>query len=641
MSTPAKSWLVFLVCFSPCLFGQPQSPQPGMFTAEEINMTECSFDREAEAVILLDEARADYDEDYRLIIKRRKRIKILNQQGVDRANIIIPFYSRGNFELITHIEARTYNPLDNYSLNFSQLEKKSVFTEKRDNYYSLVKFAMPGARPGSILEFSYESIMKSYGGLDEWMFQNDLPTIRSSFLLQVLPTAEFTYQVQKKNEYPIDIKPMPDQGRIYFEMDNLPALRFEPYMDAARDYVQKVSFQLSGVLNRFGSKLQVNTTWKSLAYDLMTDKEFGSQLDKDLKAGEVKLLAAAEKTPSGKIKAVYNYVRKHFAWNGYDGKYALDGLKTVWDRKKGSAGELNLLMINLLNTAGVDVFPVLVAERDFGKVDTTYPFVDRFNKVVALAYDAQKIFILDATQQNCPFSLIPYPLLNTVGFLVDKKKPGFVRISSSAKAYYNRVRISGSLTKEGVLEAVVPIESIDYAKQLKTDDIKKDRQLFISNYFEKPAEGLTVDSFNIYGLDPDSSILRQELKIKRTYNESGGFIFLNYNMFLGLGKNPFTSSIRFTNINFGYPETTDYEAEIRLPPGAGTDELPENKVLLNQSFGIRLSREIRNQDGIIHIKIIFNQTTTLVTAEHYNALKEFYKEMVDLLNEPVVIKLAD
>ena len=121
------------------------------------------------------------------------------------------------------------------------------------------------------------------------------------------------------------------------------------------------------------------------------------------------------------MKIIYEYVKKNIAWNGYDGKYAPDGLKAVWERKKGSAGEINLLLVNLLKSAGIEAYPVLAAERDFGKVDTTYPFIDRFNKTIAFAIADGKQYLLDATQENCPPGLTPYSLLNTLVFLLIKR----------------------------------------------------------------------------------------------------------------------------------------------------------------------------------------------------------------------------
>ncbi len=90
---------------------------------------------------------------------------------------------------------------------------------------------------------------------------------------------------------------------------------------------------------------------------------------------------------------------------------------------------MNLLLVNLLKTVGIECYPVLAAERDFGRIDTTYPFLDRFNKTIAFAIADNKQFLLDASQENCPAGLTHYPLLNTTGFLVDKKIFNLIRIN--------------------------------------------------------------------------------------------------------------------------------------------------------------------------------------------------------------------
>ena len=49
-------------------------PAFGNFSKEEISVKQCSFDPEADAIILLDKAVANYDDDQRLIIEIRVRI---------------------------------------------------------------------------------------------------------------------------------------------------------------------------------------------------------------------------------------------------------------------------------------------------------------------------------------------------------------------------------------------------------------------------------------------------------------------------------------------------------------------------------------------------------------------------------------
>ena len=633
---PSAVLFTFLIGFGAS--AQMDFPEFGKFTAEEIALKQCPFDPEAEAIILLDKAVVNYDDDYHMITERRVRIKILSEKGIDRANIIIPFYHKDNFEYIGKVVAYTFNYDASGRQSTFTVDKNSIYNEKRNNYYSLKKFALPAVKAGSIIEYHYVSTMKHYGGLDEWKFQSDLPTIQSSYLVQVLPRAEFAYTVQKTSVLGIQIKNMPDQGRVYFEMNNIPALRIEPFMDAQRDYIQKVIFQLSGYVSVSGSKLNVNSTWRSLAYELMTDKQFGAQLDKDLKIDEIKAFTLPGSSEQGKLKAIYEFVKKNITWNGYDGKFAPDGLKAVWERKKGSAGEINLLLINLLNTAHIEVYPVLAAERDFGKIDTTYPYIERFNKTVAFAIADGRQYILDATQENCPAGLTPFPLLGTRAFLVDKKIFNIIKISSGSSSYKNAVTIRGTMDKNALITADATVKSHDYARQIRLDAVKSDKRRFINENFEQPYEGLAIDSFLVVPPENDSLPLEQFIRYKQQLNESGGFIVLNANLFTGLEKNPFFSSVRFTNVNFGFPYNVVVEEKIKLPEGAKVD-LPEDKFLISKDNNMQAVRQATFEGGELKVLIRFVQTTTLVTANAYNEMKGFYKSMTDMLNEPIVLKL--
>jgi hypothetical protein len=75
---------------------------------------------------------------------------------------------------------------------------------------------MPAVKVGSIIEYHYVSIMKDYRGLDEWLFQSDLPTIQSSYLLGFCQGSEFTYTIQKKPSSFIIAKPIPSDGKSLF-----------------------------------------------------------------------------------------------------------------------------------------------------------------------------------------------------------------------------------------------------------------------------------------------------------------------------------------------------------------------------------------------------------------------------------------
>lgn len=630
-------------------FSQSHFPPTGEFTSEEINMKECPFDKDANAVILFDDATTNYDDNYELITTRRIRIKILNNNGVDEGTIRIPFRSGDNFEFIRNITGVTYTPNENGILFRYELDKKTIFTEKNNEYFSTIKFAMPNVKAGSIIEYQYESVKKHYGGLKNWEFQSYLPTIKSCFLLTIIPNAEFTYLVQKKKIYPIVIRPMPETGQVYFEMSNIPGLKEEPFMDAPKDYLQRVEFQFSGYTtvesSGYGtnsSKEEVNTTWKQLAGDLFYDKDFGGVLKKNLSPiDDVKNLVAKKTTETDKLIAIYNYVRSNFTSNEFYGVYASDGLKSVWDNRKGDASEINFILINLLQTFDIEAHPLLVAERDFGKVDTLYPLIDRFNKTVAYAVADGNTYILDATQKYCPAWITPFPLLNTYAFLVDTKKFKLFKIENNNETYRNDIIVEAKLDSKGMLSGKVEITSDDYAKQLLTEVIQDDEKKFIDNKYLKIIEGLGIDSFYCENLKDDTLSLIQHFLFKRDMNESGGFVLFDYNMFTGLEKNPFKKEERFTNIDFGFPYYTTMKEKILLPPNAKVDDLPKNKTLVTPDRHILLKRQMKVSDNYLEIDIDFQQMVTLVSNEDYDGLKEFYTAIIGMLNEPVTIKLGN
>jgi hypothetical protein len=633
--------ILFCLAIGRIAYSQSTAPLFGVFSNDEIHLTECDFDKNAGAVILLDWAESDYDDNYQLITHHRKRIKIFHQREADQGNISISFYSKDAFEYIDNIKGVTCN-IENGQIALSYLDNKSVFTEKEDNFYSNKKFAMPNVKPGSIIEYEYDSYMKHYGGLSHWIFQNEIPTVKSSYMLTIIPGAEFQYNVQKRSEYPIIIKPIPDAGKIYFEMNNIPGLKFEPYMDAVRDYLQKVEFQLSGYTTRNGGKTKYNQTWKDAAYELLDDKEFGGAIRKNLSIpADLKLAVASETNDSGKVAAVYNFVRKNFTCTSDYGKYAIDGLKKTWESHSGSAGEINLILVNMLQSFDLEVYPLLVAERDFGKIDTTYPFLDRFNKVVAYAKANGKTYILDATQTYTPPGLTPYPLLNTIAFIIDKKNFNLIRILSSRNSYSNNITVTGKIDNAGLLQGTAEIASTGYAKQLRTEKIKRDNKKFISETLQETGSEILVDNLVTEDLDDDNKPLIQKIDFHNEMNVSGGFIFLTGNLFMGLTKSPFTSETRFTNINFGYPYNIHVEAKIELPDKAKIDKLPESKHQVFGSESVVVDRQFKLENNTLFISINFRQTMTLVPHEQYGSLKAIYKQAIDLLNEAVLVKIAN
>lgn len=630
--------LLFLFSF---LFVQKsfsqQSQDIEKITPAQFAMTSCSFDKEANAVVIFDRATSNYDDDYRLVTNRRIRIKILKENGIEKGNVSIPFYSKDQFERLSRIGGVSITPGENQDPEWTHLENKSIYTRKINDIYSEVTFALPNVKVGTIIEYWYESTMEHYGGLQDWYFQHDIPVMQSTYHLYVVPNAVFSYVVKKSRNLDVSIDKDPATGRISFEMRNVPGLNGESFSPSYRNYLQRIDFQLSAIVNRYGGVQKFTNTWSDLNRELLNDKNFGGSLKKSL-AGSSAVQPAWKMapTPYEKMNAIFNFVRNTISWDHIESKYALTNLKNVLEKKKGNSGEINLLLVNLLRGADIDVYPLLVSERSHGKVDTTYSFLDQFNKVVACVdLDGIK-YILDATDQQTPVSMIPVDLLNTVGFLVDKKQSGFVKLVDPAKRKSFSVTVRSTIKSPEEIEGRASVALFDYARIGHAAKYRGDRSGY-QKEFLSTAPDMQVDSFTVHNLDTDSAGLVHDIVLRQTLNKSGNYYFLNYNFFTGFDKNPFVSDYRFTNIDFGSKYSCVLNCVFTLPENLKVESLPKNLRMVIPGDQLVAIRDIKKSGNQLLINLRIDINSPEFSADSYNVIKEFFMKLSDMLNEPVLL----
>ncbi len=623
-------------------FSQSVIPEYGTIVPEEIKMKQCAFDKEADAVILLDKAVSNYDDDKQLITKRRIKFKILKESGIGRGDVRISFYSEDEFEKIEDLEAYVLNENETGGIYKTIFDKKSIFTNKVNKLYSEIKMAMPEVKVGSIIEYQYTSIKKSFYGIRDWNFQIDIPTLISQYDLTILPGASFAYKIVKSKFLPIEMKNFKDDGRIIFEMKNIAGLRTEPFMDAADDYRQQIVFQLAEYRTYYGTREKVANTWAELAQELLRNEDFGKAIEKNIKGAD-ELITRVNALPDEhtKMTTIYSFVRKNFEWDHIYSYYANEGLKKIWDKKRGNAADINLLLINLLKEVKLEVYPILISERDHGRVDGSYPFIGQFSKVAALVVINGKRHILDATDPTAPIDMIPFDLLNTNAFIVAKKSSGVILLEDDSRTMKNFTGIQGEIDEEGIVNGRFSKISYDYSRHERLLYFRKhNKEKFISNYFQKDISNIKIDSIEINNESNDSVGLEQKFHFTVEMPASGEYRMVNLNLFGEMDKSPFVSDNRFTNINFGSQLLNTTTQVLQIPASMKPDVIPKNINLVMPDNSISLSRVVAYEEATNTFTIRFKWQIkkTVFTPEEYPSIKDFYKKMVEILNEPLVLK---
>ena len=160
---------------------QPTTQEYGKVNKEDLEMTSCDFEKDANAEILFD--KGNIFQDGALILERHIRIKILNEFGKNAGNVRIPYVSYMGSTAINDLQGETIN-LENGKIEVTPIDKKLIYEEKTDKIHSAQVFAFPKVKAGSIIEYKYRcSLVNGY--FPNWYFQSYFPTRYSEIKIDI------------------------------------------------------------------------------------------------------------------------------------------------------------------------------------------------------------------------------------------------------------------------------------------------------------------------------------------------------------------------------------------------------------------------------------------------------------------------
>jgi hypothetical protein len=456
----------------------------------------------------------------------------------------------------------------------------------------------------------------------------------------VIPTREISYLVQYNPRYGVKAEPHKMDNSVFFEMKNLPSMTNEPYMDAKKDYIQKVIFQTTKYTTALGTANYMRS-WNEVAKELYARSDFGRQLKINIDECSDFIKSIAGKSEYDKMRSIHRFVISNTSWDGTYGIVTSEGVKSLWKNKKGTAAEINLLLVGMLQDAGLQAYPMLVSERGNGRINKTIPFIDQFNNVHAAVTVGDKRYYLDATDTYTPCYLTPYSILNSSAFIVNNRNGGIVDIEENAVRYRDMLSIDATISANGELNGAVLLQSKDYARTYRLRRFKEQKKEdYISRDLLKGMANVIVDSFDVANIDDDTLPLKETFAFKTGLQNTGDYAFINLNMFTGYEKNPFIVNNRFSKVNFGYNQSMNENFLVHLPENMKVDALPKNVRLTTPDGSVVFTREIfmdeLNHRMLARVKVDINKS--LFEVDKYGELKEFFKKMIGLMNEQAVLK---
>lgn len=653
-----SSYLFFFVIITLQAVAQKGLPGFGKVDKADLEMTDCSFDKGANAMVLIDYGNIYYDRGtvgfstFKTVYERRTRIKILKEKGIGYADVEITFFTNNNEEKIFKINANTYNLDAAGKITTAEVKKSAIYTKKIDGNYSKMIFSFPEVKVGSIIEYSYTVERETYN-LRDWYFQGRIPVRHSEYQLKVPQIFRFSVQpsvfdpIEDKQEIITESISM-DEGfmetkslKSNYIMRNLPGIKDEPFMGSPKDYMQRLEFQMTQIYYNENRVVDLSLKWQDVIKNrLNKNEDFGRQLEKNLIPARA-FVEEAKQIPDAEARMlfIYNHVRKSINWNG-DEEYVFtdNGIVKTWETKTGNVADINLLLIKLLNDAEIKASPVLFSTRDHGLVTPQYPFINQFNTVMAYVLLKDKAYVLDATDKYTNPKLVPEKVVNTSGFIPEGENGRWKDFLSGKSKYRVMAAVQGQIDEAGNMKGNGLVNCYDYARAQRIREWKENSQKFKSDYFITPYPALQIEEIIINNSETDSLPLEQKIKFNASLNNSGEYRYFNINLFTDLEKNPFIADTRISDVDFGVHQDYTIFGNYTIPPGFVFDGLPQNISMTTSDNSIIFNRTVQAESNLLNIRMTLEFKKTFYPADSYPEFKEFYKKLFDKLNEQVVIK---
>lgn len=627
------------------------------FNSEDLSVTRSDLtintyekDSTANAMILYEHGKSYIDRSsFALKTEVKKKLKILNKQGYDKANISIYLYNNGSKkEKVKNITATTYN-LENNSVSKTSLDKSQIFEEKYNDNYTIIKFAFPNIKEGSVIVYNYTLETPFMFKYKEWYFQDDIPKLYSQYETSI--PGNYEYHIKLVGYLKLDVntsrlsKSCLEVGNggtadcmdVNYVMRDVPAFIEEDFMTTKTNYISRVEYELKTFRGFDGSVNHYTKSWESVDSELKTDKNIGRQLNK---SNAVKDLLSPAITSENdfltKAKAIYNYVQENYTWNNKYDIFTDVSIKDLVENKSGKISEINILLHNLLEENGIDVKPILLSTRNNGFATLIYPVLSDFNYLIVQATINGDNYLLDATDKYLPFGMVPFRCLNQEGRVLDfKKGSNWIDIKVDDTSIIN-YRNDLSLTKDGKLEGIVEKKTSGYhALSLK--------QAYFENkgtYFNSIKEKNNFIELTNHSVETENKTdfdFKEEFTIAHEIESVGDKIYLNPFLFKFFTENFFKLQERTYPIDFGYKDSYNYTLKLTIDDGYEVIEQPKDVVLKlpNNKGNLIFTCKTENNVMVLYFKLSFYEA--LYNPEYYPSIKEFMANAVDIQKNSLIV----
>jgi len=640
-----------------------QSYELGKVTLSELQEKVNQKDTSAPAAILFKKGRTffTYNEDKGFIANHvyEFKIKIYKKEGLSWANQQVRYYigyENISEDRLEFSDGITYN-LENEKIVKTKLDNQGSFKKKINKYWNEKAITLPSVKVGSIIEYKYILKSENIVRFPDFEFQYQIPVNYFEYKMEIpevyiykpiligsysietdakLVSGHQTYENKHNQSSSLSYR----QINSVYKGKDIPALVNEPYISNVENYKGTIQHELERIRYTDKPDKDFTVTWEGVATNIFKNDKFGKELNvKKFLLDDVKRLLQNVESQNERLNIIFKFVQNKMNWNEVNDYDTEKGVEKAYLDQTGNVAEINFILINMLQLAGIEANPVLVSTIENGV--PAYPTRTGFNYVIAAAEIDGKQILLDATHKYTIPNILPLNVLNWKGRLIKidgtSKEIDLMPVTLSRNYSNILVKMDGS----GKMEGKVRIQKTDYdAYDFRIQNANKNEE----SYLEKLEQQLGDLKITDYKIENEKTNLINPISESYSFTSEnqteivGDKMLVNALLFFTRSKNPFTQEKRQNPIYFGYPSQEKFNLNIEIPEGYSVESMPKPIRISSENKEIVFTFITSNVDNKIQISCSKEIYNSIFAADQYDGLKDLFQKMIVSQNEKIVLK---
>jgi hypothetical protein len=652
-----------------CLFGElvafsqeKVSIQLKKITFEDFNLPKSQvIDSNTNAVILADVGSTFFvgSKNHNwvsAVIRAYTRIKIIKQSALDLATVKIPLHETSNgIDILDSLQASAYN-VESGRLVETKLNLNEVFENKINRYTIEKRFSLAAVKEGSIIEYSYQITSPNYQILPSWRFQHfEYPCLHSEYEI-IIPNL-LSYHIvyygkdpfllneseKMRNQYykmaTVNVKT--EATRHRWVMKELPPFEGENFINTPNDCLDKIEFHLAQSYN--GENIQnYSSSWKNTTHELLQRDDFGYAIGIEKSSfllKDVKKLVSDGENLLDASKSIYNYVRDNFTCTSRDYITVQSSLYDIYKTRKGSAAEINLLLIAMLRQNGMAADPVILGTKEYGTNSSEYPVMDKINYVICATWIYGDTIYLDASRPTLGFGRLPLDCYNGHARIINDKETGPLFFYPDGIKEPKMTTVFISNNEKGKISGTFQSDPGFFGSEEireKISNTGKDK--FIEGIKSAYSPETIITNTGIDSLKQIEFPIHFHYDFTFPYEANEDIFYFSPIIGEVIKDNPFKAVERKFPVEMPYPVDDLYVLNMEIPEGYIVDELPKSaKVAFNENEGY-FEYMIAHDEGTIQLRTHLKLNKATFPPEEYKTLRDFWTYVIKKQGEAIVFK---